>query len=168
MSLSIFVGSSNVYLELKRGVPRIHLISIHYVFITPSFCMCLYLLYLFFLPIVIFLSIFIAISIFLNLNCGEVSPWCSRSHFPFCWWTMEIQYRLLARILNVSIEHIKIIGGIFDFERVECIEHLNEWILNILTHIVKTYRSTKIQQHSHVLLFLWIYLRIKPFFTNMK
>ena len=67
-----------------------------------------------------------------------MQPWCSRSHFPFCWWTMEIQYRLLARILNllnVSIEHIKIIVGIF--ERVACIEHLNEWILNILTHIVK-------------------------------
>ena len=139
------------------------------VFITPSFCMCVYLLYLFFVPIVIFLSIFIAISIFLNLNCGEVSPWCSRSHFPFCWWTMEIQYRLLAHILNllnVSIDNIKIIVGIF--ERVACIEHLNEWILNILTHIVKAYRSTRVQQRSHVVLVLRIYLRIKPFFTNMK
>ena len=44
LSLSIFVGSSNVYLELKRGVPRIHLISIHYIFITPLY-VCVFVMF---------------------------------------------------------------------------------------------------------------------------
>ena len=123
--------------------------------IYHSFCMCVYLL-CFFVPIGIFLSIFIAISIFSNLNWGEVQPWCSRSHFPFCWWTMEIQYRLLAHILNllnVSVKHIKIIVGIF--ERVACIEHLNEWILNILTHIVKIEHVQPEFNNTHIL--CWFY-----------
>ena len=48
LSLSIFVGSSNVYLELKRGVPRIHLISIHYVFITPLY-VCVFVMFFLYL-----------------------------------------------------------------------------------------------------------------------
>ena len=131
LPLSIFVGSSNVYLELKRGVPRIHLISIHYVFITPLY-VCVFVMF-FFVPVVIFLSIFIAISISLNLNWREVQLWCSRSRFPFCWWTMEIQYRLLAHILNllnVSIDNIKIIVGTY----LNVLHVLNIWMNEYWTY----------------------------------
>ena len=92
LSLSIFVCSSNVYLELKRGVPRIHLISLQSVFITPLY-VCVFVM--FFLYLLLYFYQFSLQFQYFYIQTEEMcSPGAVALIFPFVdeRWKFNIDY----------------------------------------------------------------------------